>query len=276
MARTQQLNLLPSQEVSQPTFKQARLVELWCAEPVFFASREISDCYYTEGVIGNYALAYALDWVSSPYRLMGQATGRPTYLEDLVPIAQDSYILPAWAPHGAVSFRFERFNALSDAYWYSMTNNRVATSREDLPEYRRLQKEKGQDKPKHRSFSPSNFPQTGRLRMIDRGNCFHTLVFGDRELPEYFRIGKFRSKMRLSVLQQFSLVTLPEGEYTSQALLNSADLPPGLSLLAFDLISIPPASLVKNLRFRGTAWQMGEFIVPANLQFCGGRLANGT
>lgn len=275
MTITQQLNLIPSQESSRTHFKQARLIELWCAEPVFFASREISDCYYTEGVIGNYALAYALGWVHSPYRLVGQATSRPTYLEDLVPIAQHTYILPAWVPDGQVRFRFERFNALSDAYWYAMTNNRVATSRENLPEYRRLQKEKGQDKPKHRSFSPSNFPQTGRLRMIDRGNRFHTLVFGDCELPEYFRIGKFRSKVKLSVVQEFSLVTLPVGEYTSQALLNTADLSPDLALLAFDLISIPPVSLIKNLRFQGAAWQVGDFIIPANLQFCGGRIVNG-
>jgi CRISPR-associated protein Csc1 len=60
MANTQQLDLLSPQTVAQPTFKQVRLVELWCAEPVFFASREISDCYYTEGVLGNYALAYSL------------------------------------------------------------------------------------------------------------------------------------------------------------------------------------------------------------------------
>lgn len=272
MAKTQQLDLLSPQTVVHPTFKQVRLVELWCAEPVFFASREVSDCYYTEGVLGNYALAYALDWVSSPYRLVGQATGRPTYLEDLVPIAQESYILPAWAPRGQVTFRFERFNGLSDSYWYSMTNNRVVTAREDLPEYRQLQ-QKGSQRP--RSFKPSNFPQTGRLRMIDRGNVFHTLVFGDRTLPDYFRIGKFRSKVRLSVLEQFELVSLPVGDYTSQALFNIADLPPGLELLAFDLISIPPVSLIKNLQFRGAAWQMGEFIVPANLQFCGGRFPNG-
>lgn len=276
MAKKQQMDLFASQNISPPTFKQVRLVELWCAEPVFFASREISDCYYTEGVFGNYALAYALDWVSSPYRLVGQATGRPTYLEDLSTIAQDFYILPAWAPTSQVKFRFERFNALSDAYWYSMTNNRVATAREDLPEYRQLQKAKGQDKPRHRSFSASNFPQTGRFRMIDRGNYFHTLVFGDRELPEYFRIGKFRSKIRLSILKQFELLYLPIGEYTSQALFNTADLPPDLRLLAFDLIAIPPVSLIKNLRFHGAAWQIGEFIVPANLQFCGGRISNGS
>ena len=112
--------------------------------------------------------------------------------------------------------------------------------------------------------------------MIDRGNRFQTLVFGDRELPEYFRIGKFRSKVRLSVLEKFPLINLPFGEYASKALLNAADLPQNLNLLAFDLIAIPPVSLVKNLRFQGEAWQIGEFIIPANLKFCGGRIFNGT
>lgn len=114
-------------------FQQAKLVELICLEPVFFASRELSDTYYTEGTIGNYALTYALGLVYSPYRLQGQATGRPTYKEDFEAIAQAFYILPASPANGRVTFRFERFNALSDAYWYAMTNNRVATAREDLP-----------------------------------------------------------------------------------------------------------------------------------------------
>lgn len=271
---TQQLDLLTSQEPLLPGFQQVRLVELWCAEPVFFASREVSDCYYTEGVIGNYALAYALDWVSSPYRLTGQAAGRPTYVEDLVPIAQDCYILPAWPSDGQVRFRFERFNALSDAYWYAMTNNRVATAREDVPLDRQLKQKNPNARPN--SFRASNFPQTGKLRMIERGNRFYTLVFSDRDLPDYFRIGKFRSKIKLSVLQQTQIKQLPEGEYTSQTLLNSADLPANLALISFDLISIPPVSLLKNLRFRGEAWQVGELIVPANLQFCGGRNQNGS
>jgi CRISPR-associated protein Csc1 len=270
----QQLNLLNHQKTKISDFQQVRLVELWCAEPVFFASREVSDCYYTEGVIGNYALAYALDWVSSPYRLTGQATGKPAYLEDLVPLSQECYILPAWPLDGRVTFRFERFNALSDAYWYSMTNNRVATAREDVPLDRQLKQKNPNARPS--SFRASNFPQTGRLRMIERGNRFHTLVFGGRELPDYFRIGKFRSKIKLSVLTQTQLKQLPEGEYTSQALLNSADLPSNLGLISFDLVSIPPVSLLKNLRFRGEAWQVGDLIVPANLKFCGGRNQHGS
>lgn len=256
-----QLELAP--QPVQPSYQAAQLVELWCAEPVFFASRELSDTYYTEGTIGNYALAYALGWARSPYRLQGKATGRPTYLEDLTPLANQQYILPAWPANASASFRFERFNALSDSYWFAMTNNRVATAREDLP-LKRTGK-------KPATYRPSNFPQTGRLRLIERGNRFQTLVFGDVELPEYIRVGKFMSKVRVDVLDQIAVTPLPPDEYSCSAYLNSADLPASCELLAFDLISIPPASLLKNLRFRGAAWQVGSHILPAHLDFCGGR-----
>lgn len=249
--------------MSKPVFQQASLVELLCLEPVFFASRELSGTYYTEGAIGNYALAYAFGWVRSPYRLQGEATGRPTYKEDLIPIAQNCYVLPASPLNGKVTFRLERFNALSDSYWYSMTNNRVATSREDLPLQRQGQKPS--------SFRPSNFPQTRRLRMIERGNKFQTFVLGC-EVPNYIRLGKFLSKVKVNTISELELTSLPIGEYQSQSYLNVADLSPTLELLSFDLISIPPAPLLKNLSFRGKAWQIGETIVPANLQFCGGEV----
>lgn len=243
-------------------FGQAKLIELWCAEPVFFASRELSDTYYTEGAIGNYALAYAMGWVNSPYRLQGTATGRPTYREDLQPLSQTCYVLPASPSNGKVTFRFERFNALSDSYWYSMTNNRVATAREDLPLIRQGKKPN--------SFRPSNFPQTGRLRLIERQNKFKTLVLGNCELPAYIRLGKFASKVKVNVLEELPVSLLPVGEYQSDFYLSFADLPPSLEILSFDLISMPPAPLLKNLHFRGEAWRIGDLTVPANLYFCGG------
>jgi CRISPR-associated protein Csc1 len=256
-----QLELEP--QAGTVPYQTARLIEFWCGEPVFFASRELSDTYYTEGTIGNYALAYALGWARSPYRLLGQATGRPTYIEDLTPLAGQRYILPAWPATGSASFRFERFNALSDSYWYAMTNNRVATAREDLPLKRTGKKPS--------TFRPSNFPQTGRLRVIERGNRFQTLIFGNTDLPEYIRVGKFMSKVRVEICSEVGVTALPPDEYDCRAYLNSADLPSGLALLNFDLISIPPASLLKNLRFRGAAWQVGDHIIPAGLEFCGGR-----
>ncbi len=263
---SQQLSLINTSSEVTPQFKAARLIELWCAEPIFFASRELSDTYYTEGAIGNYALAYALGWARSPYRLTSQESGKPRYVEDLTPLNAECYILPAWSAQGSATFRLERFNALSDSYWYSMTNNRVATAREDS-----LRVRKGE---KPSTFRPSNFPQTGKLRMIERGNYFHTLVFGDRELPDYIRVGKFMSKVRVKTLQNMSVESLPMGEYSSTAFFSTADLPTDLSYLSFDLISMPPTSLVRNLRFRGIAWKMGDHITPANLQFCGGETSN--
>ncbi|MGK7883356.1 MAG: type I-D CRISPR-associated protein Cas5/Csc1 [Crocosphaera sp.] len=250
-------------EKPQSAFKTARLIQLWCAEPIFFASRELSDTYYTEGTIGNYALAYAFCWARSPYRLTGKDTNRPKYIEDLTPLNGDCYILPAWPVNEQVSFRFERFNGLSDAYWYAMTNNRVATAREDLPIVRSGKKPS--------TFRPSNFPQTGRLRVIERNNRFQTLVFGKRELPEYIRVGKFMSKVRVDMLQEFEIKSLPMGNHSCNTYLSAADIPSTLQLLTFDVISIPPVSLLKNLQFHGEAWQVGNFLVPANLQFCGGQ-----
>jgi CRISPR-associated protein Csc1 len=144
-----------------------------------------------------------------------------------------------------------------------MTNNRVATAREDLP-LKRTGK-------KPNTFRPSNFPQTGRLRVIERGSRFQTLVFGNRELPEYIRVGKFTSKVRIDVVRELTITPLPVADYCCNVYLSAADLPNNLQLFTFDLISIPPVSLLKNLRFHGAAWKVGDFTLPANLKFCGGR-----
>jgi CRISPR-associated protein Csc1 len=108
------------------------------------------------------------------------------------------------------------------------------------------------------------------LRLIERGNRFQTLVFGDRELPDYIRVGKFMSKVRIEVMQELPVSWQSAGTHQCNTYLNAADIPAELELITFDLISIPPVSLFKNLHFHGPAWQVGDFIVPANLNFCGG------
>lgn len=271
------LSLSPSASKSpsvSSTFTIAYILDLWCAEPIFFASRELSDTYYTEGTISNYALAYALGWARSPYRLRGRATHRPTYLEDLTPLASDRYILPAWPITASASFRFERFNALSDSYWYAMTNNRVATRREDLP-LKRTGKKPG-------SYRPSNFPQTGRMRVIERGNQFQTIVLSARREPsdldlrdtisDYIRVGKFMSKVRVSVSSAIEVQSLPPGDHVCNTYLNTADLPAELTYQSFDILSIPPVPLMKNLHFHGAAWRIGNRTIPAGVGFfVGGR-----
>lgn len=254
-----QLNLsLDSEKIGITNFNKAQIIELLCLEPIFFASRELSDTYYTEGVIGNYALAYAFGWAYSPYRLTGEATTKPTYVEDLSSL--DCYVLPAWAIDNQISYRFERFNALSDSYWFAMSNNRVVINRQDLP-----LKRSGK---KPNSYRPSNFPQTGRLKMIERGNIFQTIIFGDVELPEYIRVGKFKSKVKVTAKNELPIKYLPSAKYSCNAYLNSADLPDNLNFFSFDVLAIPPVSLLKNAQFEGEAWQIGDFVIPANIKFC--------
>ncbi len=248
---------------SLPYSGKATLVQLECMEPVFFASRELSDTYYSEAAIGNYALAYAFGWAASPYRLQGEQASKPTYREDLAPLAMNRYVLPAWPVEAHMAFRFERFNALSDSYWYAMTNNRVAVRREDLPLVR--------EGIKPASFRPSNYPQSGRLRLIERGSRFHTLVLGNELPPRHIRLGKFMSKVRTEDVQSLRLSPQPDGRYYCSTYLNSAELPASIMPISLDVISMPPVSLVKNLTFEGESWRVGEFNLPSGIGFfCAG------
>lgn len=239
---------------------RAHRIHLWLAEPIFFASRELSDTYLTEGLIGNYALAYALGWAQSPWRLWGKQAGTPTYEQDLQPLAGTDYILPAW-PTAPVKYRFERFNALSDAYWFMMTNNRVATAREELSAI------KAGEKPG--SFRPSNFPQSGRLRLLERGQTFETIVFSERELPAYIRVGKFNSKVKVQIQSSHKVTHVTPGEFTFKGALNPADIPENTRLLSYNMVNMPPVPILQQVRFQGEAVKVGDYILPAHMCFTG-------
>jgi hypothetical protein len=42
-------------------------LDILLQEATFFVSHELHDCYFTEPLIGNYALAYALGLIKSSY-----------------------------------------------------------------------------------------------------------------------------------------------------------------------------------------------------------------
>ena len=86
-------------------------------EHVFFASREVSDYFQTEAVVGNYALAYALGFCQSEYYNDGQIH----YTRDLQKLNEESiYVTPGTFTEKP-SFVISRFNALSDSYWFRPT-----------------------------------------------------------------------------------------------------------------------------------------------------------
>lgn len=231
-------------------------LELSLMEKVFFASKEISNFFITEPVIGNYALAYAFGFVNAPYHVDSIKSEVPNYLEDLGTLNEKGlYVTPA-TPLDEPALELERFNAMSDSYWYKMSNNVVAA---DL-EYKITDKR----------TRAANFPQEGRFRLLSRGNRFVCFLVSNREMdiPSYIRLGKFNSKAKVDVKATYTDPRVTQkGEATIEIYLNPLDLPSEYSLKLYDLFNLPPVPLIRNALIDGSFYHLDGLFLPAGLRF---------
>jgi CRISPR-associated protein Csc1 len=235
-------------------------------ESTFFSSREVGAFYQTEPCIGNYALAYALKFCQSPYF----NDGAIRYKADLDVLNERGiYVTPA-AITGEPRFVVGWFNAQPDTYWYAMGNNVLVTRPDGAWAEKRtaawfIVEQAGAG---GRKVRVENRPQVGRIRMLAIGNQAVCYVVSERELqiPSYIRLGKFMSKARVDV--QRTEVNHAEEIVATYPLLNPADLPQGSRPLAYDLLNIPPAPLLRNARVAGPAYSLGAAEwVPAGARF---------
>lgn len=240
--------------------------KLTLQEATFFSSREVSNFYQTEPLIGNYALAYALKLCQSPY--FNDGTIR--YKADLGALNQRGiYVTPA-ALVSEPRFVVGWFNAQPDSYWYAMGNNVIVTRPDGAWAEKRTAAwfvvEK--DGEAGRKVRVENRPQVGRIRMLAIGNQAVCYVVSERslQLPSYIRLGKFMSKARVETEQL--QVGQAEEIVATCSLLNPADLPSNIQLLAYDLVNVPPAPLLRNVRVFGSVYRLphGEWL-PAGMHF---------
>ena len=236
-------------------------IELDLLEPLLFASREVDRYTLTEPVLGNYALAYALGFANAPYRLVAADVQRPRYAEDLGALnARALYVTPG-TPLGETRLVLERWNALSDSYWYAMKQNAVATGLEHRFD-------------KDRKARPTNYPQSGFVRLVARGSRFAAFVVsaGELELPPYVRLGKWSSKARVAVRGTWvdppRRRTSPERPGHVASLQNAADLERTHRARTFDLVAVPPVPLLGRVEIvDGDLWEVGDDLIPAGLSF---------
>ncbi|HYN87170.1 MAG TPA: type I-D CRISPR-associated protein Cas5/Csc1 [Ardenticatenaceae bacterium] len=236
-------------------------------EATFFSSREISTFYQTEPLLGNFALAYALELCQSPYF----NDGTIHYAADLRGLnAEGVYVTPG-PVLGAPRFTLQAFNAQTDSYLSAMGQGYLAAP----PEGGYIAREganwytygpKGTERKKLRA---SNRPQYGRIRALAIGTRLraHVISAVPLTLPGYIRLGKFMSKARVEVE---GLPTIEEEaqEVTIAELLNPADLPPEISLHLFDLINVPPVPLVQNAVISGPCYRLpGGGWLPRGMRF---------
>lgn len=220
--------------------------QLRLMEKLFFSSREISNCYYTEPLIGNYALAYALGACESPY----YNDGTIYYGQHLHALNERGLYITPGTILGDPRFHMEQFNAQPDTYWFRMGRGVLITDREEAER-------------------AANRPQFGRIRFLSVGNeaLFYVISREPFHIARYIRLGKFMSKASVEA-RRVSYEKKDAREEVFSMLLNPADLSGEAELYTFDLITVPPSPLVQNAHYRGPVLHLetGE-VLPADMSF---------
>lgn len=205
--------------------------ELELHDSVYYATREIGRLYETEPIIHNYALCYALGLVDSEkyatsvpeehsYRYFCPEQV-PKYEQHLTPLNQQGiYVTPAASIH---------HSSILNTWKYANNNYHV--------EMEKTQK---------------NIPSFGRAKEIAPESVFEFFVISQKEikLPKWIRLGKWMSKAEVIV------EPLPEPKTRNDLFicthpLNPLDVMFTNQLLSYDVVNMPPVSLVQNVQMRG-------------------------
>jgi len=181
-------------------------------ENLFYATREAGRLYETGRYLHNYALSYALGLATAPYF---QAQQVPRYAEELAPAnAQGVYATPA----RGIDVRFDMvtFKLADNSYRVKM----VPGSR--------------------------NTPSYGRAKEVAVGSEFEFAVLSATplRLPRWVRMGLWRSKALVECIGEAEMKPLARSVQQASLPLNPLDVPG--EVLIYDLISMPPSSLLDN------------------------------
>lgn len=208
-------------------------------DSVFFATREMGTLYETERYLHNYALTYALFNDSIIQRPYFCATYRPEYAEDLGKLNQRGiYVTPA--------------RPLNWSYLL------VTWKMGQVTYYRKPEK-----------FGGRNFPMNfGRAKELAPESVFEFFVISRDHvtLPRWIRLGKWASKAMIEA-QMWEDVKEQEGTFIAACPINPLDIP--YTAEVYDLISMPPVSLIHNVKMNGAYYELdsARIKIPAGMKY---------
>ena len=219
-------------------------------DSLYFATREIGRLYETEPIIHNYALCYALGLVDSEiyYTTVAEEHSYryfcpeqvPKYEEHLTPLNQQGiYITPA---------RSIKHSAILNTWKYANNNYHV--------EMEKTQK---------------NIPSFGRAKEIAPESQFDFFVISQKQikLPKWIRLGKWMSKAEVRVTELPKSKTV-SGVFTCKYPLNPLDVMFTHQVISYDVVNMPPVSLIQNVQMRGEYYQFDgipELKLPAKMEY---------
>lgn len=214
------------------------LYRLTFHENLFYATREVGRLYETGRYLHNYALTYALGLASAPYFQAQQVPAYPSELNALN--EQGIYVTPARGVD--VRYQMVTFKFADNAYHVKMEQ------------------------------SSRNLPTFGRAKEIAVGSVFEFAILHNNALktPKWIRMGLWRSKGLLEKIGEADLKAVNESEQIASLPLNPLDVSGEFKL--YDLISMPPSSLIDNARLE-TNWMEAEIpdqrkvYLPAGMKY---------
>jgi CRISPR-associated protein Csc1 len=218
-------------------------------DSLYFATREIGRLYETEPVIHNYALCYALGLVDSEiysttvseedsYRYFCPEQV-PKYEQHLTALNQQGiYVTPA---------RSISHSSTLNTWKYANNNYHV--------EMEKTQK---------------NIPGFGRTKEIAPESKFEFFLISEKslKLAKWIRLGKWMSKAAVEILEQKEVKRSPsETDFIFPYLLNPLDVMFSHQVISYDVVNMPPVSLIQNVKMLGRYYEFDKLKIPACMEY---------
>ncbi|MDV3000650.1 MAG: hypothetical protein N5P05_002256 [Chroococcopsis gigantea SAG 12.99] len=204
-------------------------------DSLYFATREIGRLYETEAILHNYGLCYALGLVTEDSYRYFCSEQIPRYEEHLTPLNERGiYVTPA-----------DSITHKSILNTWKYANNNYHTEMEK---------------------TQKNFPSFGRNKEIAPESIFECFILSKNtiRLPRWIRLGKWASKAEMT-LERIDGGRVREGVFTCHHPLNPLDVMFGNQVMAYDVINMPPVSLIRNVTIRGSYFE--KLNLPVNMSY---------
>jgi len=218
-------------------------------DSLYFATREIGRLYETEPIIHNYALCYALGLVDSEiysttvseehsYRYFCPEQV-PKYEPHLTALNQQGiYVTPG---------RSISHSSTLNTWKYANNNYHV--------EMEKTQK---------------NIPSFGRTKEIAPESKFEFFIISEKslKLAKWIRLGKWMSKAAVEIVEQKEVKRSPsETDFIFPYLLNPLDVMFSHQVISYDVVNMPPVSLIQNVKMLGRYYEFDKLKIPACMEY---------
>jgi CRISPR-associated protein Csc1 len=218
-------------------------------DSLYFATREIGRLYETEPVIHNYALCYALGLVDSEIysTTVAEADSYRYFCPEQVP-KYESHLTALNRQGIYVTPARSLLHSSTLNTWKYANNNYHA-------EMEKTQK---------------NIPSYGRAKEVAPESKFEFFIISEKplKLAKWIRLGKWMSKAAVEVIEEKEVGrSNSETEFMFPYLLNPLDVMFSHQVFSYDVVNMPPVSLIQNVRMRGRYYEFDKLKIPGCMEY---------